>query len=136
MSVSIPDTEAEPVNYLIQWTGSYDDGLSNHWSSYPCFTDSGYIYVNNSDTQDVSVTVHLGNLDSCLTLIVVYDQNTVVTNENLKFSTSGSHFSSWGGGSGAGYLSVNFSNDSLHYNYSQKCGIPCSSGIKFKIRRI
>jgi len=132
--IRLSDTEAERVSYLNQWTGTYE-GVSDHWSSYPQYIDTVLTFVSNHDTQDVWVIMQLGSLDSCLNLRIVYDQTTVITNENLKFSAIGSHYSSWGGGSGAGFLSVKFINDSLHYNYSQKCGIPCNSGINFNISR-
>lgn len=129
----LSDIQAD-ADYLSNWTGSYE-GVSDHWSSYPTQTDSGWIFLNNHDSLPVFVAVQQGTLDSCLTLTITYNQTTVVTDENLKISILGSHSSNWGGGSSYGSLSVNFSNDSLHYNYHQGCGIPCTSGINFKIRR-
>lgn len=122
------------ADYLSNWTGAYE-GVSNHWRAAPSQNDTGWTFLETHEDKAVLVTVQQGTLDSCLTLTITYNQSKVVTNENLKISFLGTHYSSWGGGSGAGHLSVTFTDDSLHYHYFQKCGIPCSSGIDFSIRK-
>lgn len=129
----LSDLQPDP-DYLSNWTGSYE-GVSDHWIAHPCQTDTGWTFLETHEDKAVFVGVQQGTLDSCLTLTITYDQTTVVTDENLKISILGAYDTSWGGGSGYGSLTVQFDDDSLHYRYFQKCGIPCSSGINFSVRK-
>lgn len=119
-----------PTSYLDQWTGEYE-GTSHHYSTYPGDT----FFVTNDYYKNVLVDVRKSSLDSCLDLTITYDDTLVETRNDLIFSGAGVYFSEWGGGSSYGSLTVAFKPDSLHYDYFQKCGIPCDYGIYFNIKK-
>ena len=123
----------ENESYLSEWEGTYE-GTSHHWSSYP---GGGLMdpFIINHSYNKVQVNVSKSETDSCLNFLITYNDSIIEKKIDLKFSVSGKHHSQWGGGSGFGYLDVSFVSDTLHYNYFQKCGIPCSGGTDFVIAR-
>lgn len=116
--------------YLDQWVGIYV-GISYHWSTHPVDT----IMVTNEQYKVVIVDVQKNESESSLDFTLTYNDGIIDNRDKIKFTTSGTHSSNWGGGSGYGSLDIDFKSDSLHYDYYQKCGIPCNSGIEFKIKR-
>lgn len=132
----IPLTDATfigvPPSYLDQWTGDYE-GNSHHWVTVPS-SDLTSLVTTHTYRQ-VAVHVERSSLDSCLNFTVTYTGLNTEHRNDLKFTTSGHHSSYWGNGSGSGYLSVNVDSDSLQYNLSQHCGMPCQSGIAFNIAK-
>lgn len=122
-------------SYLSKWTGVYG-GTSRHWSTYPSEVNGNWQIITNESNRKVIVDVGKGVQDSSLKFVITYNDSIIVTSENLLFSDEGVHFSQNGGGSGYGSLNIKFTSDSLQYVYFQKCGIPCSSGIDFKIKKI
>lgn len=121
----------EIKSYLSKWIGTYG-GTSHHWSSssYPAQPKT------NDSNRNVSVDVIIGEQDSCLNFVITYNDSIIDIKENLLFSNLGAHFSQRGYGSGYGFLNISFKSVSLHYKKFQKCGIPCSSGINFDIKKI
>lgn len=117
--------------YLKKWVGLYE-GTSRHWTSQPSYIDGVYGWSETEDFRNVSVNVALSNQDSCLDLTIKYNSK-VEKRTGLKFSETGFHYTTWSGGSSFGSLRIIFKNDSLEYNYGQKCGIPCQSGIDYVI---
>lgn len=126
--ISCQKDSNDPSTYLDPWLGIYQ-GTSHHWISYPSDTT----FVTNHSYRSVMVEVVKGNMDSTVNLQIVYNDTITELKTDLKVSFTGHHFSQWGGGSGYGSLTFDFRNDSLIYNYFQKCGIPCNSGIDFKL---
>lgn len=120
----------EKTSYLDQWVGKYK-GTSHHWSTYPSDT----ILITNDEYKEVSVEVKKNETGSSLDLTLTYNDGNVDFKNGLEFSSSGHHFSKWGGGSGYGSLTIDFMSNSLCYDYFQKCGIPCDSGIDFTIKK-
>jgi hypothetical protein len=66
---------------------------------------------------------------------ITYNDTIIDTKENLLFSNFGVHFSQWGYGSAYGSLGIRFKSVSLSFDNYQKCGIPCSSGVDFNIKK-
>lgn len=129
----LSSVNAGQLSYLDQWTGVYE-GTSHHAYSHP--SCPGYTcYVTDHFYKSVVVTVELGTIDSCVNLTIVYDTTTTNIMSNLKVSALGRHYSSWGGGSGAGHLNMSFSSDTLSYNKFQQAGMVSSSVIDFKIKK-
>jgi hypothetical protein len=129
------EDNGQPSTYLGKWIGTYE-GTSYHWSSYPVEIDGLWQYITNDSYKNVSVEVRIGSQDSCLNFLITYNDSINDTNADLLFSNLGVHFSQWGVGSGYGSLNISFESDSMHYNYFQKCGMPCTSGIEFDIKKI
>lgn len=119
-------------SFLTRWIGMYN-GISRHWSSYPVQVNGQWQTINNIKYNKVLVNVTKSVRDTCLDFSITYNDSIINTRNGLKFLASGTHFSQWGGGSGYGSLNIGFVRDSLKYNYFQKCGIPCTSGIDFYI---
>jgi hypothetical protein len=124
------EIQLEKKSYLFKWTGTYQ-GLSDHWISYPTEVNGQWQYVTNHTYKNAVVTVTMSNQVSCLDIAISYDSAAAEISSGLNFSSSGNYFNQWGGGSGYGSLTIKFSGESITYNYYQKCGIPCSSGIDF-----
>jgi hypothetical protein len=122
--------KADPSSFLNKWLGAYE-GTSHHWITMP--NDSEMVTYNYY--KKVHVDVQKSSLDSSLNLTITYNDSIIDSKNNLKFSSSDHHFSQWGDGSGYGSLTVNFNSDSLHYKFFQMCGIPCSSGIDFNLKK-
>jgi len=126
------EIKLEVKSYVTKWVGFYE-GTSHHWISYPVEINGQWQYVTNHSYNQVLVEVSQSSQDSCLNLTFTYNQTDVTAKNDLKFLPSGKHWSSWGGGSGYGSLTISFESDSLDCNLFQKCGIPCNSGIDFVI---
>ncbi len=126
------ETQVEVKSYLSKWVSSYE-GTSHAWIGSPQMINGEYQYVTNHYYNSVLAEVMLSSQDSCLDFTFTYDGTQVYNNYGLKFLPSGTHYSSWGGGSGYGYLNIKFENDSMNYVRFQKCGIPCNSGTDFVI---
>lgn len=121
--------------YLNQWIGKYE-GTSYHWSTHPTQINGQWQVTTNESYKDVAVLVIPGARDSCLDFIITINNATPDTLKNLLFSDIGEHFSSSGGGSGYESLKISFESDSLFFSKYYKCGIPCSGGIEFNIRKV
>ena len=121
--------------YLNQWIGQYE-GASYHWTTKPTQVNGQSQVTTSESYKDVSVEVRKAPIDSCLTFIISYNNSSQDTIYNLSFSGAGSHYSSSGSGSSYGSLSINFESDSLFFSKNQKCGMPCSSGVKFDIKKV
>ena len=121
---------SDNLYYLDQWIGEYE-GTSHHWISYP----SGTTWYEDHTYKKVVVDVQKSSMDSCLDLFITYNDSIEHSKHDLKFSSSGKHYSEWGGGSTHGALSVRIDPDSLHYDLYQGCGMVCSSGINFYLSR-
>lgn len=115
------------LSYLDAWTGAYT-GQARRWTEWPQYFSESY--------HKIDVLVEKGEGDSLLNLTFTYNDTLVSVKNGLKFSASGIHQDSWGGGSGYGSISIRFDSVYLHFNYFQKCGIPCSSGEEFKAARM
>lgn len=127
--------DPKPDYYLNKWVGKYA-GISFHYTSYPIEVDSNWkIYYADSSFRNVTVDVSLGNFDSTLNFSILYNDSIVDNKTNLLFSEAGEYFLQEGSGSGYGYIRINLKSDSLYYHLFRKCGLPCQSGIDFKIRR-
>jgi len=124
----------EIKSYLTKWLGIYE-GISHHWSTYPCEINDQWQIITNHDYKKVLVNVTKSRQDSCLDFAFTYNDSIMDTMNALKFSVSGIHFSEWGGGSSYGSLNIRFYSDSLNFDYFQKCGIPCGSGIDFVLSK-
>jgi len=116
------DPPPQGLSYLDAWTGTYT-GQARRWTEWPQ-------YFNESNHK-IDVLVEKGEGDSLLNITFTYDDTLVSVKNDLKFSASGIHQDSWGGGSGYGSISIRFDSVYLHFDYFQKCGIPCSSGENF-----
>lgn len=127
-------SQLEVKSYLSKWTGTYE-GTSHSWLGSPQLVNGQYQYVVNHYYKSVLAEVTLSAQDSCLDFVFTYDGTQVYNNTGVKFLPSGTHYSSWGGGSSYGYLHLKFENDSMNYDRFQKCGIPCNSGTDFIIGR-
>lgn len=121
------NNDIEPNSYLNKWLGIYE-GTSHLWSSYP---GSDFTNIRNDYYYKAKVDVVKSSLDSSLNLTITYNDSIINSLNDLKFSSSGHHFSEWGSGSGYGSLTIEFMSDSLHYLSYQKCGIPCNVGAVF-----
>ena len=131
------ETESPKIeikSFLTHWLGFYE-GNSHHWISYDEIINGQWQNITNNYYKRVNVNVIKSSQDSCLDFAITYDDSIIVTQNGLKFSVTGIHKSSWGGGSGFGYLNINLNSDTLKYIYFQQCGIPCSSGIDFVINK-
>jgi len=126
------EIQIEIKSYLTRWLGIYE-GTSHHWVSYPTEINGQWQITTYHTYNNVLVNVAQSSQDSCLDLAITYHDTINGSQNGLKFSVSGTHSSQWGGGSSQGSLDIHFDRDSLKYNYFQKCGIPCSSGIDFVI---
>lgn len=126
------EIQIEIKSYLTKWLGIYQ-GTSHHWGTYPTEINGQWQFITNHDYRKVLVNVTKSSQESCLDFVITYNDSSIVTHNELNFSTSGIHNSQWGIGSGYGSLNISFDKDSLNYNYFQKCGIPCSNGIDFVI---
>lgn len=124
----------EVKSYLTRWLGTYE-GTSRHVESYPKIINDQFQLVTNVSYRNVSINVEIGDQDSCLYFLITYNDSIIDTKEDLLFSNLGFHFSQWGVASGYGSLNISFESDSMHYNYFQKCGIPCDSGVDFDIKK-
>lgn len=124
----------EVKSFLSKWIGMYR-GISHHLSASITQVNGKLQYVTTDITRNVSVNVKFGMQASSLNFEIKYDDSILDKKENVLFSNKGDHFSSWGGGSSYGSLSIKFTVDSLYYDAFQKCGIPCSDGISFDIKR-
>lgn len=117
-------------DYLKIYTGTYE-GTSDHWY---------WVYVNGGQTshtyKNVRVNVLRGKEDSCLTMEFIYDDTIYDIKENLSFSDLGIHHSYWGAGSSHGSLDIQFSPDSMHYDYLQYQGLGSHYGIIFNISKV
>ena len=127
------EIQIEIQSYLAKWVSDYE-GISHHWLRSPEYSASGP-YIEDHYYKKVQIKVFKSSIDSCLNFLITYNDSIIDEKNNLKFSVLGTHFSHWGWGSGYGFLKVNIDRDSLHYNYYQKCGIPCSSRIDYVIAR-
>lgn len=121
-------------SYLSDYTGIYE-GTSYHWTQYPQIIDGNMQIVTFDSYKSVRVVVEPSSQDSSLDFTITYNDSIIDTREGLDFSASGIHSSMWGQGSSSGTLDISFENDSLDYVYTQKCGIPCNSGIEFSIAK-
>ncbi|NOT35779.1 MAG: hypothetical protein HOP11_00205 [Saprospiraceae bacterium] len=134
--LSLGCEEENPATfYLRKWIGVYD-GTSRHWSTYPSVVNGNWQIITNESNRKVTVDVGIGVQDSALNFKITYNDSITSISENLLFSNEGVHFAQTGGGSGYGSVNIRFVADSLYYSLFQKCGIPCSSGIDFKIKKI
>lgn len=118
-------------SYLDKWVSVYA-GTSHHWGNYPVSMDS---FVRTQKYKHVLAEVGKGDFDSTLNLTLIFDSITTITHIDLKFSDSGNHFSDSGGGSSYASLDIYFIADSLYYKSFNKCGIPCSVGVDFSIKK-
>ncbi|MFZ4545484.1 MAG: Ig-like domain-containing protein [Saprospiraceae bacterium] len=103
-------------------------GISRRWWSSP--------FSSSNTNQKVLVHVYKSNLTPGLDFSITYNDTTIVTHKDLAFTCSGKHFSSSPFYSSSySSLMISFNRDSLNYDSTQKCGIPCNSGIYFVIGR-
>ena len=128
------EIQIEIKSYLTKWLGTYE-GTSHHWCHSLYLIDTQYQYITDHYYKTVFVNVDLAHSDSCLNLNITYSDTISDTEENVKFFTSGDHFSDWGGGSGYGYMRIIFDSDSLRYNKMQQSGMTHSTGTSFVIGR-
>lgn len=109
-----------------QFIGQYE-GTATHWHTF--------ISTSQSYTDDVKVQVEKGE-GASLTLNIIYNHKKLVVVHDAVLSKAGSYSSSTGYGSLSSGFSLSFTDDSLHYGYNQKCGIPCSEGVYFTATKI
>ena len=64
-----------------------------------------------------------------------FDDSTVEEKQDIKFDNLGEYFTEEGFASGYSSLSIVIKNDSMYYSAFTKCGIPCSEGLSFVIKK-
>ncbi len=94
------------------------------------------IFNDYSETQhSVQAQVEFGEMDSTINILLIYDGQDSSEIRDWKIPEDGISSETAGGGSSYRSLSIVFTTDSMEYDYFGKCGIPCSSGTYFKIKK-
>lgn len=109
------------MHKMRQFIGQYE-GTATHWHTF--------ISTSESYTDDVKVQVDKGE-GKTLTVNIIYNHKNLVVVHNIVLSKAGKYSSSEGNGSLSHGFSLSFTADSFHYDYGEKCGIPCSEGVYF-----
>lgn len=121
-----------PLFILEEGIGTYN-GLLIDSVSKP--DSSGTRYSNTRDSVEVSVVVEQGARQEQLNISIFSSDTIWRYHQNLDLDVFGMHNNRWGVGSGRGSLTIQFSPDSITYNLFQQCGVVCTSGESFKLKK-